>query len=544
MSLWGKIFGLQKNPHYEEGIKHFNEGRYELAVEELEKAVENVGKGDPIYALGKFYAAESHAHIGIAKYHSGDVEGALSHFKEAVQENPTYPDLYYRMGVIYHRMGSPEEAVGMLRRAIELNNSYFEAVTYLGIVCYEKGEKEEADLLFKKALDIGTESPSPVSKFLSDHLAGREVEIPPLSSLGDLMRADTKFDSLVKEGIEAFNTGNFENAAHSFREASGIHPDYADIRFKFGLALLRGGSHEFARKELESALSINPKYTEARFYLGVTYLDQKQYHSALTHFEQASTEEPGYADLQCFLGTTYFYLGEFGKAREALERSMELSPRYCKARYYYGLLLYTLGEHGRAVEHLVEAMGSKEARGAARLSLALVHLREGNLEEAMAVLHDMIEAGSNSADVLYFVGEVYLRMGKTAEAERFFRQSLDVNPEFLKAKEKLALIMIRCGDYSGAEEILEPLREDFADLHKILGDVKFLKGDLDAAERLYRKSLEINTEYYDAYLALALTLRKKGLEGDAEGILQRVLELDPENVVARSLLGRGPLDFD
>jgi tetratricopeptide (TPR) repeat protein len=544
VSLWGKIFGLNRNPEYERGIKFYNEGRYELAVEELEKAIPKASKDDPIYALGMFYAAESHAHIGTAKFLGGDAGGALVHFKKAIDENPTYPDIYYRMGVIYHRLGSLEDAAAHLRRAIDLNPNYFEAICYLGIVLYEKGEREVADVVFKRALKIGAESPSPISKFLSDHLAGRETDIPPLASLKQFMRTDTEFDTAVREGIEAFNTGNFESAVEAFRVAAEIHPEYADIRFKLGLSHLRAGKHEPARHELEAALSINPKYAEALFYTGISYLDQRIYREALERFERAAELKPDYADLQCFLGSTYFYLGDLEKAKRALELSLALSPSFCKARYYYGLLLYAIGENKRAIEFLSEATKGEEKEGQVDLSFALVHLREGNLEEAMSILKDILEAGGESADVLYFIGETYLRMEKFDEAERFFRAALDANPHFLRAKEKLAAILLRKGDFDAAEGVLEPLDNSFADLYKVLGDVKFYRGQLDAAEALYRKGLAVNSEYGEAALSLALTLRKKGRDAEADEILTRLVEHDPENLLARNLLGRGPLDFE
>jgi type IV pilus assembly protein PilF len=178
------------------------------------------------------------------------------------------------------------------------------------------------------------------------------------------------------------------------------------------------------------------------------------------------------------------------------------------------------------------------------LSFALVHLREGNLEEAMVVLRDILDAGGESADVLYFVGECYMRMEKPGEAERFFRQALGANPQFLRAKEKLAHIMIRNGDYVGAERMLDPPQSDFADLYKILGDIKFYRGELERAECFYRMSLGVNSEYSEASLSLALTLRKEGRESEAEDMLKRLLEHDPENVLARNLMGRGPLDLD
>jgi tetratricopeptide (TPR) repeat protein len=544
VSLWGRIFGINKNPEYELGIKLYNEGKYELAVAQLEKAIPKAGKNDPLYALGMFYAAESHAHIGTAKFLGGDPNEALVHFQKAVAENPTYPDIYYRMGVIQHRLGNFAESTASLRKAVELNPNYFEAMCYLGIVLYEGGSREEADPIFAKALKIGSESPSPISKFLSDHLAGRETDIPPLSSLKQLIRIDADFDSALLEGIEAYNTGNFEDAARAFATASEVHPDYADIRFKLALARLRSGEHAEARRELEAAISINPRYAEAHFYLGIALLDENRYREAMDQFERSVAIKPDYADLQCYLGSTYFFLGELDRARTALEKALELSPNYAKARYYYGLLLYALGDRKRAIEYLSDATKGEEHKGTVDLSFALVHLREGNLEEAMRVLRDILDAGGESADILYFIGECYLRMDQLADAERFFRHSLEINPHFLRAKEKLAHVLIRNGDYEAAEKLLDPPEADFADLYKILGDIKFYRGELEAAEGFYRRSLGVNSEYSEANLSLALTLRNEGREAEAENLLRKLIDHDPENVLARNLLGHGSLDSE
>ncbi|MCK4549185.1 MAG: tetratricopeptide repeat protein, partial [Candidatus Krumholzibacteria bacterium] len=478
------------------------------------------------------------------RFHEGDLETAFEHFSVAVKENPTYPDLYYRMGVIHHQRGELDESLEMLGRAIGLNESYFEAVCFLGIVLHEKGRIEDADTVFKRALELGADNPGPISKFLSDHIAGRSTEIPPLARLREIMYTDTDFDSLMREGVESYNTGHYERAIELFNEAAGLHPDYADVRFKLGLSMLRHGNHEEARAQLLESLRINDHYTEARFYLGVSYLDEKLYREALPHFKRAVLEKPGYADLQCYLGSTYFYLGELKKARAVLDQALELSPGYPKARYYYGLLLYALGEKKDAVEYLSGGIPEIERPGAANINLALVYLKEGNLEEAMVVLKEVLAAGGESADVLYFLGEVYMRMSRFDEAEELFGRALDINPSFLRAREKLAVLLVRREDYKGAEEILGNNGDDFADVFKIMGDIKYFRGELDAAEVLYRKSLDINSEYSEAVISLALTLRKKGREEEAEKLLEKLLEIEPENVLARNLVGRGPLDLE
>ena len=113
-----------------------------------------------------------------------------------------------------------------------------------------------------------------------------------------------------------------------------------------------------------------------------------------------------------------------------------------------------------------------------------------------------------------------------------------------RTREKLAVLMVSRGDFKGAEAILDGNGEDYADVCKIMGDIKYLRGELDEAEDLYRRSLQVNSEYSEAAVSLALTLRRKGRGEEAGEILERILEIEPENVLARNLVGRGPLDLE
>jgi tetratricopeptide (TPR) repeat protein len=545
LSVWGKIFGHEKRDQdYQRGIKYYNEGKYEQAVEELEKVVADVDRSNPSYALGMFYAAESHVHLGNAKFYSGDYQGALEHFMRALEENPTYPDIYYRIGVIYHRLDKTEKAEEYLDKAIKLNDRYFEAICYRGMIFYEKGEKEKAQSLFQKALSISREMPTPISKYLSTHLDSRKTDIPPLKELKQVISTDSDFNIYVKNGVSAFNTSDYDRAIESFYKARDLHPEYADIRFKLGLSYMKTEQYGEAGKELKRALEINENYTEARFYLGIVYLDEGMYRRALEHFERASREKPEYADVLCYLGATYFYLGEKSKAKKALEKSLRISPGYRSAKNYYGLLLYSMGDDEKAVEHLSSAIAGEEMNESTSMSLALMYMRKGDLEEAMGILHGILESGGESADLLYFLGEVNFGLKRLEEAEEFYRRSLQKNPDFLRAREKLAYILVKRGDYDSAEELISSNSDNFADIYKIMGDIKFFKNDLDLAEKYYRKSLDVNAEYGEAMESLVLVLRKNGREEEADQLLNRLLEIDPQNVVARNLISRGHLDLD
>lgn len=535
---------MGKNPEYEKGIKFYNEQKYEKAIEQLEKATDSIGRDDPTYALGMFYAAEAHVHIGTALYFSGDIEEALKHFEKAVGENPTYPDLYYRMGVINYRKGNKEKALRMLEKAIELNPAYFEAVCYLGIILYEDDRKEDADKQFKKALELSADRKTPVSKFLSDHLESCKTNIPSISSLKGIFDAGVEFNSMIKNGVEKFNMGKFDEAVESFEEIKEIHPDYADIRFKLALSYMKAGNYSRADAEFKEALKINQDYTEAQFYLGILLFDQKRFIEALPHFREAVSKTDNYTDMKSYLGATLLYLGRYEEAKSLLEEVVKDTPCYSQALYYYGLLLYSTGETSKAVDVLQKGMKEGEKTGSNNINLALIQIRTGDMEGAMVTLKNIIEAGFKSADVYYFVGEVYLRTGRVEEAEAYYRKALGVNNEYLRAREKLTYIMIKKENYEEAERIIGDNEKGYADIYKIMGDIQNYMKNYEKAENYYRKSLEVNSEYTDVLLSLAIVLRNKGESEKAQSFLKKLIEIQPDNLAARNLLGEGPLNID
>ena len=544
MSIWGRIFGLRSNPEYERGINYFNDGEYELAIEELEKATESISQDDPTYALGMFYAAEAHVHLGTAKYYTGDFDRALEHFEKAVSENPTYPDLYYRMGVICHKKGLADRAVDMLKKAIKLNERYFEAVCYLGIVLLENGDTDEADRCFNRALELSSEKTPSISKFLSDHLSSSETDIPPLRELKEVINSSSRFDTLVRDGVEQFNTGNYAKAVETFSELRDLHPEYADIRFKLGLAYFKNSEHEKAFRELEEALKINPDYSEARYYLGILLFDQKRFSEAVLHLKRAAEEKADYPDIQCYYGASLLYLGRYEKARKVLEEVIDIAPEYCRARYYYGFLMNILGERELAIENLRKGMEKSEERGTNDINLAILQIREQDLEGAMTTLKSIMEAGVESADVYYFLAGIYLNTGRPHKAEEYFRKAIEVNENYIRAREKLAHILVMKGEFEEAEKVLGSNEGDFADIYKIMGDIQYYRHNFDKAEEYYRRSLDINSEYSDVLISLSIVLRNKGENHKAQEILNRVLEVEPENLAARNLIGEGPLNID
>ena len=93
---------MSKEKHYEKGMEYFGDDQLDLAIQELEKAVEEDAD----------YADALHA-LAMCCYHNKDLDGAIRHgtrFKEVEPENPL---AYTSLSMFFQAKGWIEKAEEM-----------------------------------------------------------------------------------------------------------------------------------------------------------------------------------------------------------------------------------------------------------------------------------------------------------------------------------------------------------------------------------------------------------------------------------------------
>lgn len=131
----------------EKGVEYLEEGEYNKAIEQFEKAIdEDKNTGD------------AYRGIGIAKWEQGDYEGASNAFQNALDHNAK------KTGTIYHFIGScklkleqPEEALNYYRLALAQEDNEEEMIREIRInmiSAYEQmGDLASAKAELKKYLE-------------------------------------------------------------------------------------------------------------------------------------------------------------------------------------------------------------------------------------------------------------------------------------------------------------------------------------------------------------------------------------------------------
>lgn len=109
--------------HNKLGVKYFNEGKMEHAMQEFQKAIE----------INPFYV-EAYNNIGAVYLYKEEYEKAIPYLQKAIEVDPTYGFAHYNLAIALHYLGNDEEAIAELKVATRLNPRNFKA--YYNMACY------------------------------------------------------------------------------------------------------------------------------------------------------------------------------------------------------------------------------------------------------------------------------------------------------------------------------------------------------------------------------------------------------------------------
>ena len=142
----------------------------------------------------------------------------------------------------------------------------------------------------------------------------------------------------------------------------------------------------------------------------------------------------------------------------------------------------------------------------------------------------------------------YIKSGDLQQADFICREILKSQPNDIGALRFLGIINYQLHNYdSAAEYIKEVLLNDQNNptnfyAFYMLGDILLRKGQFDDAIIYYQKSLEINSNFTEAYNGLGICYKNKRLYSNAIPCYKKALDLNPNFIEAYVNLGNVLLD--
>jgi tetratricopeptide (TPR) repeat protein len=210
------------------------------------------------------------------------------------------------------------------------------------------------------------------------------------------------------------------------------------LRKKEEFAERKSDAHSISATELDSPA---PREAKKEYAQAAQLAGKGDARQAIERFQRAITIYPDYIDARNDLGAQYLKLKRLDEAEEQFRIVLEKNPRYFNSRFNLGLVLIERKDYATAITHLNQAIAIDSAKPAPRLWLGVALLQTGDLPGAERQLtRALITGGANFAAAHYYLAQVYLRRGDSAEATRALKTYLEEAPKGEFAEEAALLL--------------------------------------------------------------------------------------------------------
>lgn len=234
-----------------------------------------------------------------------------------------------------------------------------------------------------------------------------------------------------QEGIEALRAGNYSLAVRKLRAVQRVAPNNADVNFAYALALIGNGDARDARRPLERVVASDNPPPDAHLQLGRIYLDMDRREDAEEQ-QQALAAMLAACDAACGDQRR----AQIQAAHDALAAALAGAP---------------------AAETSSNWLIPETEEGRAAYASAVGLINAERFEEALVALDTAEAAIGPHPDILNYRGFASRKLGRYEAALGFYHEALSLDPDHLGANEYLGELYLEMGRTADANRQLARL---------------------------------------------------------------------------------------
>ena len=239
--------------------------------------------------------------LGNALRERGELEEAAARFREAIHLRPDFALTHYNLANVLRDMADPEAALAGYKQALRLEPGFAQAQAQLGITLQAMGRLEEAETALIQA-----------------------VEMAP----GD-------GDAWANLGIVHLNLGDLEKAERNLRKAVEVNPGFAKAHLNLGVALQHMNQEEAAYACYKKVLELDPENSNTLANLAIALEGLGKKDEAIAIHKRAIDLDPENSTLISNLGNAYKYMGRTDEALTKFVEALKLDPDNAATRILF-----------------------------------------------------------------------------------------------------------------------------------------------------------------------------------------------------------------
>lgn len=457
----------------------------------------------------------------------GDRDGAIDHYRQALDANPSDKGAAMALRAAYVARGDVNSAVELIEREMERTEGE-RAQAKLGgelsRILHEKlGDDVRAESAAKKAvaLDPGNVDALLVLgdiAFEDQRFVEASAHLGRLAERAESLGHDQAVRILVRYVDALSKSGSTEKALSPMDTLLRLAPDNAEALARVAQVTFEHGSPKRAAELLVDYLDRFGTYLPddtravACYRLGESLRRAGNLDAAIRHLEEACDLDPSYAPPLVSLAQLHASRENWADVIRTKTRHLDVATGDERVQLLVDvgeLAASKLGDRTQATKSFVAALEERPDDRKLLTKLMQLYSEEkdwNKLVEVVLKLADFVDDPTQKVKYLHTAAMVTARqVGDTAQAAVYFRQVLDLDPKNLKAIDEFITLEKDAGNFRGVEELLRRrliLAESAED------DAGFIAAS-DALAELYETRL--------------------GEPERAISALEEALEKDPEN---------------
>jgi Tfp pilus assembly protein PilF len=483
--------------------------------------------------LAKFPSRlESSMGLARVKLAQKDFAGAEEVLKAAVKNAPTSSPAALALGRFYLLAGKLDEAEAQMKTALQLDSNNGPALASLAAIQLHAGRKQEAEQSYQRLSALPDKSFRPVHALFLFQEGKRDEAIVEFERLA---KADPQDREARGRLVAAYvETNQKPKAEKLLNDALHRNANDVDALLQRSSFYLSAGNTAEAEKDLQHVLHLRSDSVEAHSAMSNLYHQTGETELERQELNQVLQLNPLALPARARLARSYTLAGKASAALDIVKGAPVSQRRAVPLLLERNWALYALGR----TEELKVAIAEGEAVSSSPewlLQSALLKLTEGAYAEARMDAEEFLKRQPEDSRGARLIAQIYLSQKQPQAAIDRVREIASQHPQAAGLQQLYGDLLAGTGNRAAARGAYQAAKT--ANPASIQADLKLAEldltdGNLASAQQISAAALEREPRSTRARLILANIAQSTHHDADAISDYRRVLDLEPDNVLA------------
>jgi cellulose synthase operon protein C len=423
-------------------------------------------------------------------------------------------DAYAVRALIDLGRGATADAREAFAQAVKLNPNNVDALDGEGELFMAESRYAEALARFDTALQLDSASPRTIANDAEAKVSLERLADAKQQLQGALARFPKSIPILLVLGKVEQHLENNEAAEADLRAAvANVSPsDHDAIAAYVALAELLAARGQVAEAKgvLDQAASKLPPSSALERSFGQMAELLGDADAAIAHYRNAITKDPHDLAAHFRLASALRRVGKYDSAMTELDMVANVDANYPGLELERGLLFEQSGDVEKAIEQFKAALARAPNDPDLELRVGAAYVAIDRPDDALPMLHKVLEQRSSSAEANHYVGRALMLKGESslAEALHYLKRAAELDPN----RAEFHVYVARAATESAPAQ-LELARDEVdrtlaidginADAYWQKGVIERIEGAVDDALKDEKHALELRPSRYEAHATLA-----------------------------------------